>query len=106
MAASDPALSPEQTNSTLNQLSTVSDRMAADWGAAKAEIAGMAGQLGKGELGAAFLAAYRQLAAEVADVADQCCQRPSEFAAAGNQAINAFVAVDDHSSTTIRPTPT
>lgn len=106
MDGSGPTLFPEQANSTLNKLGTVSDRMAADWGTAKAEIAGMAGQLGKGELGAAFIAAYRQLATEVADVADQCCQRPSEFTAAGNQAVNAFVTVDDDAERSIRPSTT
>jgi hypothetical protein len=92
--AGSPSLFPEHTNSTLNRLNTVSERMTTAWGTTKAEITGLAGQLGHGELGAAFLAGYQQLATEISEAVDQCCQRPGQFAATGNQAVTGFVTVD------------
>lgn len=104
--AGSPSLFPEHTNSTLNRLSTVSERMADNWGTTKAEIAGLVAQLGQGELGAAFLVGYQQLASEITDAVDQCCRRPAEFAAAGNQAVTGFVTLDADHEQAIRSNPT
>lgn len=104
--AGSPGLLPELTNSTLNTLSTVSERMTTNWATTKAEIAGLVEQLGHGELGAAFLAGYQQLATEVADAVDQCCRRPGEFAATGNHAVTGFVTMDADNQQTIQSNQT
>lgn len=92
--AGNPSLFPEQTNSTLNTLHTVAERMTTNWATTKAEITGLVGQLGQGELGAAFLAGYQQLATEIITAVDQCCQRPTQFAATGNHAVTGFVTME------------
>jgi hypothetical protein len=104
--AGSPGLFPEHTNNTLNRLSTIGERMTGDWATTKAEIAGLVGQLGQGELGSAFLAGYQQLATEIADAVDQCCRRPGEFANAGNHAVTGLVTIDNDNQQAIRSNPT
>jgi hypothetical protein len=68
--------------------------LSADWGAVSTRLTSLAGQLGQGELGAAYLDGYRQPAAETAAAVDQHCGQPGRLAAAGHQCIDMYRSAD------------
>jgi hypothetical protein len=100
--ADNPRVRPADTASTLKTLTTIGERMATDWKTISTEIANLAGQLGKGELGAAFLASYQQPATDTARAVDQCCQRPHEYATTGTQSVTQLTGVDGINGRSIR----
>lgn len=89
------------TRDQLTRLAAAGERMTAEWGATQPKIAELAGQLGKGELGAAFLAGYQQPAAETARAVDQCCALPGQYATTGHQCVTQYTTADDHGAQTI-----
>lgn len=89
-------MNPTPAGAAMNRLAETGTAMTEGWRAAAGEVAALAGQLGKGELGAAFVAGYRQPAEDTAKAADQCCQLPGRFAASGTQCVAQYVAADQH----------
>ncbi|WP_424186520.1 hypothetical protein ACOBQX_01525 [Actinokineospora sp. G85] len=92
----DDAIDMDTTSTAeaMSRIATAGQAMAGGWRAAGAEITGLGGQLGRGDLGAAFLAGYRDLAARVAGDADHRCQEPGQLAAAGAASIDAYRSAD------------
>ncbi|WP_163505261.1 hypothetical protein [Fodinicola acaciae] len=85
------------TTSALTELNTAGQTMSDGWRAASAQLTGLIGQLGKGPLGAAFMAGYQQEAAATSSMVDHCCQTPGRFANAGNRGVNDYGAANDRS---------
>jgi hypothetical protein len=85
------------TSDAISLIAAAGQRMADGWRSASSEINGLVGQLGRGELGAAFLDGYQQPAAETASVVDRCCQVPGRFAEAGNRCIAVYESADSRS---------
>lgn len=94
--ADDIGMRPAPAGATMNRLAEAGTTMTDGWRSANAELSSLAGQLGKGELGAAFLAGYQQPAADTAKVVAQCCAAPGKFAESGNQIVAQYVAADQH----------
>lgn len=82
------------TADAMGRIAAAGQTMAGDWRTVGAEIAGLAGQLGKGDLGAAFIAGYQGPAAQVARDADQYCQEPDVLAGKGNRSVDTYGTAD------------
>jgi hypothetical protein len=80
----------------MTRLTAAGERMATDWGTTSKQVADLVGRLGKGELGAAFLAGYRQPAAETARVVEQCCALPDQYATSGTSSVAQYTTGDGH----------
>ncbi len=78
----------------MGRMATAGQTMAGDWRAIGGEVAGLGGQLGRGDLGAAFLAGYREPAAQVTAAADRCCQEPTALADMGTANVDSYQSVD------------
>jgi hypothetical protein len=84
----------DATTNAMELMDVAGRTMSADWGAVSTRLASLAGQLGQGELGAAYLDGYRQPAAETAAAVDQHCGLPGRLAAAGHQCIGIYRSAD------------
>lgn len=89
-----PEMDPEATADAMTLLAAAGQHMGTGWGAITAELDGLVGQLGRGELGAAFLDGYRQPAGDTAKAVERCCQVPGRLAATGNECIGTYVSTD------------
>jgi hypothetical protein len=90
------------TTEAMNRVAVAGRTMTDDWHGASAEITHLAGQLGRGDLGTAFLDAYLTPAAQIANNADQHCQRPQQLADTGNACIDSYRSADAACADTIR----
>lgn len=75
--------------------------MSTDWQSCQSEISGLAGQLGSGTMGAAFLSGYQEPAAQAMRDADQCCQTPGTLAEKGTAAVGTYQSVDTASASAV-----
>lgn len=91
----DVNMDPAATANAMGRVADAGRSMTSEWHAIEAEIAGLAGQLGRGDLGAAYLAGYRESAAQAARAADQCCRTPGVLADKGNACVGAYRSTDD-----------
>jgi hypothetical protein len=85
------------TVSALNEVDAAGQTMSDGWRTASGQLNGLVGQLGKGPLGAAFMAGYQQEAAATSSMVERCCQVPGRFAAAGNAGVGYYGEADDRS---------
>jgi hypothetical protein len=86
------------TADAMGRVASGGQTMATDWQSCQSEITGLAGQLGGGVLGAAFLAGYQEPAAQAMRDADQCCQVPGTLADKGNTAVSTYQSADTASA--------
>jgi hypothetical protein len=97
------------TADAMGRVATGGQNMATEWQSCQSEISGLAGQLGGGTMGAAFLAGYQEPAAQAMRDADQCCQTPGALAEAGNMAVGTYQSADAASAAAVgaptSPTP-
>ncbi len=89
-------MDPNATTDAMTMMAAAGANLGTEWGTITTELTGLVGQLGRGELGAAFLAGYQKLASDTAAAVDQCCQRPAEFADLGNQSVTTYTTADQH----------
>ncbi|NKE61189.1 hypothetical protein FXN61_32215 [Lentzea sp. PSKA42] len=82
------------TAAAMDRIANAGQTMTGDWRTVSAEITSLGGQLGRGDLGAAFLAGYGELAAQVASDAEQRCQVPGLLADAGNACVDSYRSAD------------
>ena len=87
-----------ETAHQMNLIAASGEAMATGWRTAAAHIAELAGQLGRGVLGTAFMDGYRNEAAATATAIAKCCEEPGQLAAAGSSAVTTYIAADDHSA--------
>lgn len=90
------------TADAMDRIATAGQTMAGDWRTVGGEITSLGGQLGRGDLGAAFLAGYQELAAQVASDAGQRCQEPGLLADVGNACIDSYRSADAAGGEVIR----
>jgi len=77
-------------------LAGVGDRLAGGWGAVSAAVdAGVRG-LGRGELGAAFMAGYQQPATRTAAGFDRVCRAPGTLAEVGHGCVTGYSSAEDN----------
>lgn len=86
----------EAATDTMSRLTAAGERMTTEWGTTSTQVTKLAGQLGKGDLGAAFLDGYQQPAADTARVVGQCCALPGQYATSGAQCVAQYVTADGH----------
>jgi hypothetical protein len=80
----------------MSKLTATGERLTTGWGTTSKQVADLAGQLGGGELGAAFLAGYAQPAADTARAVDQCCALPTQYATTGAGSVTQYTSADSH----------
>jgi hypothetical protein len=80
----------------MTRLTAAGQHMTTEWGTTTKKLADLAGQLGKGDLGAAFLAGYQQPAADTTRAVDQCVALPGQYATTGGQCVTQYTNADDH----------
>jgi hypothetical protein len=85
----------------MGRVSSGGQTMATEWQSCQSEISGLAGQLGQGTMGTAFLSGYQEPAAQAMRDADQCCQQPSTLAEKGNTAVDTYQSADSASATAV-----
>lgn len=93
-----------ETTATADAMSRVASggqAMTSDWQSCQSEISGLAGQLGGGVMGTAFLTGYQEPAAQAMRDADQCCQTPGTLADAGNMAVGTYQSTDAASANAV-----
>jgi hypothetical protein len=90
------------TADAVGRVAAAGQTMTVDWRGVSAEITSLGGQLGRGDLGAAFLDGYRQPAAQVASDADRHCRRPGQLADLGNACVNLYRSADATGAGAIR----
>jgi hypothetical protein len=74
------------------------EQLAADWGAAKAAIAGAEGAIGAGRLADAFRGTYLPASAQVRTNADTFPPRFTDLAVAGSQSSETYLGSDTAAS--------
>ncbi|NUS65416.1 MAG: hypothetical protein HOQ46_17390 [Saccharothrix sp.] len=92
----------ESVADAMSRIATAGRTMADDWRGIGSEIAGLGGQLGRGDLGAAFVAGYRERAGQVTIDADQRCQEPGLLADLGKAGVDSYRSADEASGDVIR----
>jgi hypothetical protein len=70
--------------------------MSTDWGTVSGQLSDRAGQLGQGELGAAFHARYEQAAAATTAAVEHHCRQPGLLATMGHQCAGLYVSADQN----------
>ena len=85
------------TTAAMSLVAAAGERMGSGWRAVSSELNGLVGQLGRGELGAAFLDSYQPPATETASIVEQYCRVPGRFADVGNQCVAEYESADNHS---------
>lgn len=99
-------MAPGSTTDAMSLMAAAGTHMGTSWGGITTELSGLVGRLGGGELGAAFLEGYQQLASETGRAVDHCCRQPGQFAELGNQCVDTYVTADDVSRDHIDATTT
>lgn len=94
-------IDPAGVAGALAALRAAGDRFAAGWAAAGGTINALAGGLGNGPLGQAFMAAYRPGAEAVARSADEGSRVPGVYADTGAQCVAGYVSADGTSAAAI-----
>jgi hypothetical protein len=97
------------TAEAMGRVASGGQAMSTEWQSCQSEISGLAGQLGQGTMGAAFLSGYQEPAAQAMRDADQCCQKPGTLAEAGTMAVGTYESADTASASAVgaptSPTP-
>ena len=88
---------PGATTDAMDLMDEAGRFMSTHWGAISDRLDLLAGQLGQGELGAAYLAGYQPAAAATAATVESHCQRPGRLAAMGHQCVNTYRSADQRS---------
>lgn len=91
-------MDPGATIGAMESMSRTGDQLSTDWGAINGRLTALAGRLGQGELGQAYLAAYRQPAADTAAAVDDHCQHPGRLAGVGHQCVDLYRSADQNSA--------
>jgi hypothetical protein len=89
----------------VSRVDAAGQEMTSQWQAVAAEVAGLAGQLGRGELGAAFLAGYRAPAEQVSRAADRYSGAPGRIAGAAGAGIGDYQSTDASAGDLFRGIP-
>jgi hypothetical protein len=101
---------PAATSDAMRVMAAAGDDMGGGWGAVRDGLGDLVGQLGLGELGAAFMAGYETPAAETTAIVDRCCQGPGRLAEVGSRCAAAYQGANDLSHATFEaitaPDPT
>jgi hypothetical protein len=84
----------DATTGAMRRVADVGDQMGAGWRAVSADLDGLIGGLGQGELGAAFMDGYRKPAAETSTVVDRHCEVPGRLADVGHQCVADYHGAD------------
>jgi hypothetical protein len=92
---------PAPAADAMSRLATAGDDMTSGWRAVDTELTGLTGQLGRGVLGAAFMAGYREAATQTARAVEQCCQVPGRLAAKGTTSVDSYVSNDSDNRDTL-----
>lgn len=87
-------MDPDTTTDAMNLMDRTSQYLSTDWGATSSRLSLLAGQLGGGELGAAYLSGYQQPAAETVTAVEHQCQQPGRLAAMGHQCVGLYRSTD------------
>ncbi|MGH3762744.1 hypothetical protein [Actinophytocola sp.] len=92
------AMDPAAAGDGLRALRTAGDDFVSGWTAASSQISGLAGQLGGGPLGQAFMSSYQPGATEVAASADRGSVVPGQYADAGESCLGLYGGMDGESA--------
>lgn len=90
----DLAMETGLTRNAMTRLTTAGTNLGTGWSAAAAAIDGAVGPLGRGPLGAAFLAGYEGHARQTAEAVTTCCQRIDGLAGVGHGAVTTYETTD------------
>lgn len=82
----------------MDRMTNAGQHMSTDWTTASTAVADLTAKLGRGDLGAAFLAGYQTPAAQASDTATRCCQTPSQLADKGTTSVNTYTSTDTATS--------
>jgi hypothetical protein len=91
------------TTGAMRRVAVTGDQMDSGWRAVSARLDGAVGQLGRGELGAAFMAGYETPAAETAATVGRHCQVPGRLADMGHACVAAYESADERSRAAFPP---
>jgi hypothetical protein len=95
-------MTTEPATEGMGRVATAGQHMSTDWAAADTRISGLAGQLGAGPMGAAFLSGYGEPATQVSQTVAQCCRMPGDLAARGHTCVETYVDTDATNGDMIR----
>jgi hypothetical protein len=89
------------TGDAMGRVASGGQTMSTEWQSCQSEISGLAGQLGQGTMGAAFLSGYQEPAAQAMRDADQCCQQPGTLAEKGSTAVGTYQSAETASASAV-----
>jgi hypothetical protein len=78
----------------MGQMDDVGRTLSTGWGDTGRRLDALAGQLGRGELGAAYRDRYQKPAADTAAAVTRLCRMPGDLAAAGHECVGIYLAAD------------
>jgi hypothetical protein len=90
------------TADAMGRVASGGQTMATEWQSCQSEISGLAGQLGQGTMGTAFLGGFQEPAAQAMRDADQCCQQPTTLAEKGTMAVDTYQSAEEASAAAVR----
>jgi hypothetical protein len=99
----DMDMSTDAMSKAMEMMDTAGRTMTTDWGTVSERLTGLAGQLGGGELGAAFLDRYGQAAAATAAAVGDHCRHPGLMAAAGHRCADLYATADQNVAGSLGP---
>jgi hypothetical protein len=82
------------TTQAMQLMDDVGSTLTAGWSETGNRLRGLSGQLGQGELGAAYRDGYQKPAADTAAAIDQHCRQPGQLAAMGHQCVGMYLTAD------------
>jgi hypothetical protein len=94
MAMDGVSMETDWTTGAMDLMDAAGRAMSTDWGLVKDQLTTLAGRLGQGELGAAYLDRYQPAAAETAAAVEVHCRQPGQLASVGHQCVGLYLAAD------------
>lgn len=99
----DMDMDTDAMSTAMEVMDTAGRTMTTDWGTVSERLTGLAGQLGGGELGAAFLDRYGQAATATAEAVGNHCRQPGLMAAVGHQCAALYTTADQNAAGSLGP---
>ena len=96
-------MNSDLTVDAMNLMDEAGRGLTTGWGAANSRLSSLSGQLGQGELGAAYLDRYQQAAADTVAAMEQHCGQPGQLAAVGHQCVGLYASADQAAATMFPP---
>jgi hypothetical protein len=96
----------DPTTEAMNRIDRVGQTLRTDWSATRDQLSALAGQLGQGELGAAYLEASQRPATETMTAVDDHCERHGRLSATGHECVDLYRSADSRSAVGFDPAVT